>query len=1195
MIKSKNIFILVIFAVVLAFGLQTISAACSDSNDDYAICENSLQQSANHDYGIKNHEEKNNKLNDNGILTTSDHTCGINGTTTTRQQDKKSGDMLTQSSHAINADSKVVGEAKTGLPDEEDTMLKEESTRTGPDGLLAESSASKYRNIKQLPNQKEQISINVDDLTCNVNDNVLINVQFNTSDVTEGVLIFYVDDDVVATHNLSHSLNTLEFDTYGYEVGLHEIYVEYTASLIYESTDTHATLTITRHPTSIENFNTQFTDDNDINMTFDLLSGDEYVTDSSIDIYCNDELIKSVYLNDSTSSIILPGSYNSLIIRMVYEGDDYYEPLEEYQLINVDKRHLSIYAPAVTAYHSSQTDLTVTINNDTKIVDGKIELYVDGLLLYSDMVTSNTHTFTLNLTGYVEGVYELRVLYTDSDVFDEASYTTTLKVNRIKTVLYTNNITAYRNSTVTLRASVYNYVDDTDEGLIEFFIDDETIQTAQLTNNTVSYEYVIPETMDYGTHNIHVVYYGSDKYQQSQQDATLTVNKYKTTIYVRNTTIDDDGLININLNLYSYNQVVDDGRLDCYVNGQLVASTNAENNTAVIVLPGDYVPGVEYDVMLVYTNSDYFNDSTLNASVEHNKTNTTIGISKYLSNKGILNITAYVYAKDYSNINEGTVRVYLNNTLIGTCAVENNTANLSHDMTDYASGNYTLRLEYSGSIRYAPSDNTTNVERIITPKTIYINTQTSIKTTPDETVTITANLTDYESNLITDKINATIAFNNQTLNATFNDGLLEFNITSPVDEGRYTIEITSANTTNYRQAKRNITLNVARNNTYISAPNSISSLKLENVILNLTLNDNNGLIQTKTPLQIKIADRTIYQGYFINGQAKYTLQLNTSYTQSQYNITVIAGQTKTYSSSTKNITLKLQNRKTYIKSENIHSKKGNQIIFKAEIFDAVTHKRINKSIPVVIKLNNLTILTTNATNGQIIETYPNEYNNNNYTITIKSATTGLYESAQWNGTLINERDSIKVSAKNIYANANSTITIKATIYKKNNPTTDRIPVAIKINNLTIATMNVTNSQIEYQYKLPDNLSQKEYNLTIVTADTQNVIQSTTDFKLFVTRNYQQINVQNITAHRNGTVKIKANITDKNGNIIRSNQLVNIKIAGITIANINATDGIIEYDYTLPNLKCGSYEVILKTGQTNCYMHATSQSVLKIVD
>ncbi|MDO5825330.1 MAG: hypothetical protein Q4Q22_03030 [Methanosphaera sp.] len=1183
MITSKNMVILLVFTLMLTFGLQALSAAHVDSNGDFSTGEKSYASCEN--------------------LSITSQVSNENANSSMATYIQASDEVSKTSVAKTNGDSVDVGTRRAGITGCADSKtmsygyahqkseMKDDFWPNSDINLKTQMSESK--NIKKLPNEKESISIEVDDLTCRVNDVVSINVQFNSSDVADGVLIFYVDDDVVATHNLSHSDNTLEFDTYGLEAGIHGVYVEYTASLIYESTDTSASLEITRHPTYITNFTTNFTDDNDINMTFDLLSDEQYVSDATLGLYHNGQLIKSVNLNDSTNSITIAGSYNREIIKITYGGDEYYESLELYQLINVAKRHLTLYVPSVTAYHSSQSDVTLTINNESRIVDGRIELYVDNLLVYTENATSDISSIPLNLTNYLEGTYELRALYTDSDVFEDASYTTTLKVNRIKTVIYANNITTYRNASLNLKASVYNYVDDTDEGLIEFFLDDETVQTGQITNNTVSYGYVIPDTLSYGNHSLKIVYYGSDKYTESEINTTLTINKYKTTLYVKNTTIDDDGLININLNLYSYNNAVDDGMVDCYVDGVLASSANVSNNSAKVRLPVEYVPGVEYDVELRYTNSDYFDDSTLNTRIQQNKTNTTISISKYLSNKNMLNITTYVFARDYSNISEGNVKIYLNNTLIYTCAVQNNTVNTFYDMGEFPSGNYTVYAEYLGSKRYAPSDNTTTIEKIVTPKTIYINAQSTIRTTPNETVTLKANLTDYESNLITDTINVKLIYNNQTISTNFTNGLLEVNITSCESTGKYIVELITENTTKYKAAKRNVTLNVNRNSTYIVAPNSITSLKLEDVLLNLTLNDNNGLIQTRTPVQIKIDNKTIYQGFINNGTLQYRLKLNSSYTQTQYNMTVIAGQTMTYSSTGKNITLKLQNRKAYIKSENIYSKKGDQLIFKAQLYDSLTHKMLTKSIPVAIKLNNLTIITTNTTNGQILSTYPNEYNNENYSITIKSATTGLYESSQWNGTLINQRSTIKVLAKNIYANANSTITIKATIYKEDKLTTDRIPVAIKINNLTIATMNVTDSMIEYQYKLPENLSQKEYNITIVTADTQNVIQSTTNLKLFVAKNYQQINVGNITAHKNDVISIKANITDKNGNIIKSNKLVNIKIAGTTIANINATDGIIDYNYTLGNLKEGYYDLIIKTGETNCYLHATSQSILNV--
>ena len=1166
MTKSKIITVLFVLSFMLVLSFQSICAVCLDSDSGYLVDDNS-----------------NNLQDGSNINVNYNQDSNYNGNNLNDIESKNSLNCHDASNYC--SDSSISDDIK------DDAGVSCYSLNSMGDESLKNAIQSK--NVKGLPYEKDSISIHVDNLSCNVNDLVSINVQFNASDVDEGVLLFYVDDDIVATHNLSHSDNTLEFDTYGYSVGNHSIFVEYTASLIYESAYANANLEINKHQTQLNDFECQFTQDNDINVSFELTSDDESISGADINIYHDGELLKTVTSSNALVNFIIPARYNYEIINIKYEGDEYYDQLDSYQLININRKHLTLYAPSITGYHSSVVDVYITINNDTRLVDGTLDFYVDDLLIYSNPVDSSNPVIQLDLSEYLEGTYGVKLAYVDSDVYDDAYYTTTLKVNKIKTVLYSNNVSAYRNTPVTFKASVYNYVDDTDEGLIEFFIDDESIQTASITNNTVSYDYVLPDTLDYGIHELKIIYYGTDRYNGSMLLANLTLNRYKSTMYIKNTTLDDDGLININLNLYSYNQVVDDGIVECYVDGNLVTTADVINNTAKIVLPEVYVPNQEYEVLLEYKNSDYFNDSTLTASLQQNKTITTTSISKYLSNKNILNITSYVYAKDYSNISEGSVGLYINDTLIAICDVINNTINTSYDMAGYSSGNYTLYVEYSGSKRYAPSNNTTTVEKVIHPQSIYINTQSTIRATPLANITIKANLTDYESNLINDTIDAIIIIDNQTINAKFTQGLLEFNITAPSQTGKTQIQIITANTTNYKNATRNITLNVNRNSTYISSPNTISSLKLEKIKLNFTLNDNNGLVKTKTPVQIKIGNKTIYQGFFNQGILAYDLKLDDTYTQNQYNLTVIAGQTTSYAKSNKTITLKLNNRKTFIKSENIYSKKGDQLIFKAVLYDSITQKQINKKIPVVIKLNDVSILTTNTTNGQILATYPNNFNNTNYTITIKSATTGIYESSQWQGNLVNSRDYIKVSANNIYANANNTIRIKATIHKDDKLITERIPVAIKLNNLTIATLNVTDSKINYEYKLPDNLSQKEYNITIVTADTHEYIQSTTNFKLYVSKNYQQINTQNIKAKANQKVTIKANITDKKGNIIRTNELVNIKIAGITIANLNANEGIIEYNYTLPNLKKGYYDLILKTGETNCYYHATAQKTIEV--
>ena len=180
------------------------------------------------------------------------------------------------------------------------------------------------------------------------------------------------------------------------------------------------------------------------------------------------------------------------------------------------------------------------------------------------------------------------------------------------------------------------------------------------------------------------------------------------------------------------------------------------------------------------------------------------------------------------------------------------------------------------------STNTTTVNKTINQKTIYINTQNTIKATPTQQVTINANLTDYESNLIEDTIPATITIANQTTTTQFTNGKLSYTYIIPEDmTGKQTVSIQTQNTTYYKQATRNMTIDVDKNNTYITSSNTITATKLEKVQINATLNTNNGISNTKTSAVIIINNKTIHQGYFINGLLQYTLKLDSNYKQDQ--------------------------------------------------------------------------------------------------------------------------------------------------------------------------------------------------------------------------------------------------------------------------------------------------------------------------
>ncbi|AWX33174.1 hypothetical protein [Methanosphaera sp. BMS] len=76
MIKSKYRVMFVIFAVVVSFAIQSISATSLDSND-YSIDENCQDSNANHDLGMDNNTEKYNNLNDNAFSTTGNQAVNV--------------------------------------------------------------------------------------------------------------------------------------------------------------------------------------------------------------------------------------------------------------------------------------------------------------------------------------------------------------------------------------------------------------------------------------------------------------------------------------------------------------------------------------------------------------------------------------------------------------------------------------------------------------------------------------------------------------------------------------------------------------------------------------------------------------------------------------------------------------------------------------------------------------------------------------------------------------------------------------------------------------------------------------------------------------------------------------------------------------------------------------------------------------
>ncbi len=1167
---------------------NTATYSTENTNTNSKIVSNSQQVTTNTDSNsVTNSQQVTTNTDSNSVTNSQQVTNRDSNSVTNSQQVTNTDSNSVNTYNNINSDTDSEGYIQTISDNNLDSNTNLKQDTVNSEKIVKQSS----EDIQTLATP---ITISLDDIDCYYGDTVLFNVVTEPV-VDEGIFNFYIDNDFIDFRNISENPDPYEFNTSAYGPGVYTITVDYSGSIIYENTYTYAQLTINKLPTSLVIESSEFNDDNNIDLTFNIYSFDEKLDSGTLEIYYGDTLIESLDLTSTDTSITLDKKYNYEVLEFKYYLDKYHDEIDISELINVAKIKSSIYVPYISGYVGSNVTASVSIQTSRLVNDGKLDVYIDDTLIGEYDVTTDSFDIIIDLSKYTEGNYTARFDYVDSDVFTDSSYTTNLKVSKIKTTLYAYDLSTHRNSLVNITSRVYNYVDDTNDGLIEFFIDDESIYTQVVTDNIASVEYLIPDTLEYGEHELLVVYYGTNRYSESSNSATITISKYSSKLTLKNASLTNDGQIELNFNIYSYNKTVEDGVIDVYIDGQLVTTVEVTDNNTKIVLPEEYTPDNSYDLHVEYHDSDWFDDATLDDVVEVNKITTSTRPYAYISSN-ILTVNGYVYASNYDTINEGSVEYYLDGVLIDTVAVEDNKAVLVYDMTDYDAGNYTITATYTGSVVYAVSTNTTSIEKTISQKTVYITTNSTIRATPATTIILNATLADYDGNLAEGTVKATITIDNQSVTTEFVDGILTYTFTIPENatEGNYTITITTENTTNYKNATRNITLKIARNYTYISAYNTIYATKGNSVQINATLYSNDGIVTDKTPAIIKINDKLLANTYFEDGVLQYTLDLGNTYLSDSYTLTIIAQETNTYSESTKSINLTLNKRYTYISSSNVYSKSGDKVVITGTVYDSLTKQPITGTSKVCIKINEVTLETFTIENGYFIYEYYNNYSAKTYNITIISGENSMYNNSTWQGYLIVNNSYLKIATQNIQTPVKSSINITAQLLYNDELINDTLKTAIKIDDITIAELNVSDGIINLPFELTDAYAGGTHTITIKTGTSSGYVSATSISQLILTKQNRQIATENIVADQSSTVHIKANITDENGEIITSSTKVNIKIGGVSILTDTITGGEIDFEYTLPDsMKAGYYDVLIQVGETSIYNHATTYATLKV--
>ncbi|MBO7719119.1 MAG: Ig-like domain repeat protein, partial [Methanosphaera sp.] len=189
--------------------------------------------------------------------------------------------------------------------------------------------------------------------------------------------------------------------------------------------------------------------------------------------------------------------------------------------------------PLNIAKSINEATLTVTFN-DT-VSDGTINVYSNNKPIATYAIDDNTNSVdvTINNINLPLGENELTIEYTGSQLYDDASTTTTLTIFKANTTVSIDPVVLSANKTVTITARVDAVDTDAvvDGGKVVFKLNGKTLKDetgkviyVKVVNGIASLEYSLEDRTDFTDLELTATYSGSNSFESSKSDA-VTIEK----------------------------------------------------------------------------------------------------------------------------------------------------------------------------------------------------------------------------------------------------------------------------------------------------------------------------------------------------------------------------------------------------------------------------------------------------------------------------------------------------------------------------------------------------------------------------------------------------------------------------------------------------------------------------------------------
>ena len=438
-------------------------------------------------------------------------------------------------------DSSTLGSHTYKLEFEEDTLS---------DGY---NYASSQKEVTVNVN-KRQANISMESIETIVDTPTTITVQLsdlsdNTRDITDGIIEFTDEENnILAAANVedSSAITQITFDTIGEKI----ITVTFKNSTIYEDTAVNTTIIVNKKITPVYivlELDDEYELGDTVEVTAMISDDDENeVSNVNIELYINNEYITSL-VSDETGWITYeytPSNAGNYTFTLTVNDDDYTADNTTVTVLVTQPKQYSLQVTTTEFTVGTNTTLQAVIYADnetaTDITKGKVVFKVNGKTL-KDSNNKIIYAKIVNGTATIENYY-IPVSWDKENITIEAVYSgssqlsslrsnkTLITINKQEAYITTEDINTTRAGTITLKATITDNNQVISAGKIVFKINGKTLKDAngkviyaQVTNNTASMEYTLPNSYKSKTYNITAIFI-STGYERLEDTKTLTVN-----------------------------------------------------------------------------------------------------------------------------------------------------------------------------------------------------------------------------------------------------------------------------------------------------------------------------------------------------------------------------------------------------------------------------------------------------------------------------------------------------------------------------------------------------------------------------------------------------------------------------------------------------------------------------------------------